>query len=130
MTPAEQRLVDVALLLAQELQEFVDDAVEASGDESSLQATQELLRDWEEAYAACGLTEEDHFQEARAAADRISPWRYPPEMPAECQRVLMTYCDETGSESMPITATYMENNRQYCHRIVRWMAIPEVECQH
>lgn len=62
MTPAEQRLIDVALLMAQELQEFVDDAVVSSGDENSLPATQELLKDWEEAYAACGLTEEDHFK--------------------------------------------------------------------
>ena len=63
MTEAEQRLIDVDLLMAQELQEFVDDAVACSGDEKSLQATQELLKDWEEAYAACELTEEDHFQE-------------------------------------------------------------------
>ena len=62
MTPAEQRLIDVALLMAQELQEFVDDAVVSSGDENSLPATQELLKDWEEDYAACGLTEEDHFK--------------------------------------------------------------------
>ena len=122
MTPAEQRLVDVALLMAQELQEFVDDAVEASGDESSLRATQELLRDWEEAYAACELTEEDHFQEARAAA---GPWRYPPDMPNPDQRILFTYQPTGGGESLPIAAMYC--NVDDWHPIVRWMAIPEAE---
>ena len=71
MTPAEQRLIDVALLMAQELREFVDDAVACSGGNNSLPATQELLKDWEEAYKACGFSEEDHFHLERAAAERM-----------------------------------------------------------
>ena len=47
---ALQELMVVAILMAQELQEFVDDAIEAGGGENALPATQELLRDWEAAY--------------------------------------------------------------------------------
>lgn len=54
MTEPEQRALDVAVLMAQELQELVDDAIEASGDPDSLEATQDLLKEWEEAYAAAG----------------------------------------------------------------------------
>jgi hypothetical protein len=68
MTEAEQHLVDVALLMAQELQEYVDVAIECAGSNSAELATQELLKDWEEAYAACGLTEEDHFHNERIYA--------------------------------------------------------------
>ena len=128
MTEVEQRLIEVALLMAQELQEFVDDAVSCSGDENSLQSTQELLKDWEEAYAACGLTEEDHFQEARAAADRISPWRFPPDMPEDGQRIVQTYAVPIGGESWPILCKYnAAHQRKHCLPIVRWMAIPEVK---
>lgn len=66
MNDEERRLIDVALLMAQELQEYVDVAIECAGSNSAELATQELLKDWEEAYKACGLTEEDHFQEASA----------------------------------------------------------------
>lgn len=66
MTEAEQKMIEVAILMAQELQEYVDVAIECSGSNSAELATQELLKDWEEAYKACGLTEEDHFQEASA----------------------------------------------------------------
>jgi len=48
-------LIGIAILMAQELQEMVEDAIEASGDPDSLEATQELLGDWERAYAAAGL---------------------------------------------------------------------------
>jgi hypothetical protein len=71
MTPEIQHLIDIALLMAQELQEFVDDAIEAvegGHQEDPLQATQALLKDWEEAYATADLSEEDHFLDARAAA--------------------------------------------------------------
>lgn len=68
MTPEIEKLIDIAILMAQELQEFVDVAIECSDSNSAELATQELLKDWEEAYAACGLTEDDHFLEARAAA--------------------------------------------------------------
>jgi len=69
MTEAEQHLIDVAILLAQELQEYVDVAIECAGSNSAELATQELLADWEEAYKACGFNEEDHFRVERA----ISP---------------------------------------------------------
>lgn len=72
MTDAEQRLIDVAILLAQELQEYVDVAIECAGSNSAELATQELLQDWEEAYKACGFHEEDHFLVERAAADRMA----------------------------------------------------------
>jgi hypothetical protein len=71
MTEAEQRLIDVAVLMAQELQEYVDVGIECSGSNQAELATQELLKDWEAAYAAVGLTEDDHFVEARAAAARL-----------------------------------------------------------
>ncbi len=54
MTEAEQNMVNVAILMCQELQEFVDEAIEASGDPNSLEATQELINDWEAAHKAAG----------------------------------------------------------------------------
>lgn len=45
-------LVHVAILMAQELQEFVDDAIECGGD---LVATRELLNDWEEAFKRASI---------------------------------------------------------------------------
>ena len=118
MTEAEQRLIDVALLMAQELQEFVDDAVSCSGGNDSLPATQSLLRDWEEAYKACGI-----YDERPAPAG----WRYPPDMPPEGSRVLFTYRTDDG-ESDPIVGVYNKGYYEtYCQPMVRWMAIPEVE---
>lgn len=67
MTEAEQHLIDVAILLAQELQEYVDVAIECAGSNSAELATQMLLEDWDEAYKACGFFDEYHF---RAAAIR------------------------------------------------------------
>lgn len=67
-----RHLIDTAILMAQELQELIGDAIEASGDEKAMQATQDLVEEWEAAYAACGFDEEDHFQEARAAAARMT----------------------------------------------------------
>ncbi len=41
-------LLAVAELMAQELQEFIDDAIQAAGgDPGQLLGTQELLKDWE-----------------------------------------------------------------------------------
>lgn len=39
MTEAEQRLIDVALLMAQELQEYVDVAIDCEGSNSAELAT-------------------------------------------------------------------------------------------
>lgn len=72
MTEAEQHLIDVAILLAQELREYVDVAIECAGSNSAELATQKLLQDWEEAYNACGFNDEDHFLVERAAADRMA----------------------------------------------------------
>jgi hypothetical protein len=55
MTEAEQALIDIAILMAQELQEYVDVAIECAGSNSAELATQELLQDWERAYAAAGM---------------------------------------------------------------------------
>ena len=43
-------LIDIALLMAQELTEIVDDARESSGDDTALSSVQDLLGDWERAY--------------------------------------------------------------------------------
>lgn len=43
-------LIDIALLMAQELTEFVDEAKESSGDDTALAGVQALLGDWERAY--------------------------------------------------------------------------------
>lgn len=51
MTEQEQALIDVALQMAQELQEIVDDARGCSGDENAEAGIQALLEDWEAAYA-------------------------------------------------------------------------------
>lgn len=58
---------------------------------------------------------------------RPDPWRYPPEMPREGQRILHTYQGDNGSESSPITGVYYaETWKEHCRPIVRWMAVPEV----
>ena len=44
-------LIDIALLMAQELTELVDEARQASGDDNALASVQALLRDWEQAYS-------------------------------------------------------------------------------
>lgn len=49
-------LLDIAVMMAQELQEYVDDACESSGDDSAAAGTQALLREWETAYNDCGLS--------------------------------------------------------------------------
>ena len=51
MTEAEQKMIEVAILMAQELTEFVDEARESSGDDNALASVQALLRDWEQAYS-------------------------------------------------------------------------------
>ena len=43
-------LIDIALLMAQELTEIVDDAREPSGDDTALSSVQDLLGDWERTY--------------------------------------------------------------------------------
>lgn len=45
-------LIEVAIMMAQELQDFVDTAIESSGDGDALLSTQELIEDWERAYRA------------------------------------------------------------------------------
>jgi len=45
-------ILDVASRMSQELQDFVDEAVEDSGDEKALWSVQLLLREWNEAMAA------------------------------------------------------------------------------
>ena len=45
-------ILDVAARMSQELQDFVDEAVEDSGDEKALWSVQLLLREWNEAMAA------------------------------------------------------------------------------
>lgn len=67
MTEAEQHLIDVAVLMAQELQEYVDVAIDCAGSNSAELATQELLNDWEEAYAACGFHDDERFAGLRRA---------------------------------------------------------------
>ena len=69
MTEAEQHLIDVAVLMAQELQEYVDVAIDCTGSNAAELATQELLNDWEEAYAACGFHDDERFAGLRRAID-------------------------------------------------------------
>lgn len=67
MTEAEQHLIDVAVLMAQELQEYVDVGIECTGSNAAELATQELLKDWEEAYAACQFDDDERFAGLRRA---------------------------------------------------------------
>ena len=69
MTEAEQHLIDVAVLMAQELQEYVDVGIECTGSNSAELATQELLNDWEAAYKACGFHDDERFAGLRRAID-------------------------------------------------------------
>lgn len=56
---------------------------------------------------------------------RPDPWRYPPDLPADGQRILYTYQAPAG-ESKPITGVYTaEHQNTYCHPMVRWMPVPE-----
>lgn len=68
----DDNLMLIGVLMAQELQEFVDDAIQASGDPDSLKATQELIADWERAYqAAGGLTWLQKLQQLPGDADTL-----------------------------------------------------------
>lgn len=102
MTEAEQNLIDIAILMAQELQEYVEVAIECAGSNSAELATQMLLEDWDEAYKACRFSEEDHFLAERGMSPMLcttSEWVWPNEgrdMPAPGQRVLMYYQGDNG----------------------------------
>ncbi len=127
MTEAEQHLVDVAILMAQELQEYVDVGIECSGSNSAELATQELLKDWEAAYAAAGLTEDDHFKEYRG-------WHYPKDnsdmenMPEPGEIVVLFYEGDDGQTVGPVISTPVhtdpEHQARYM-RTIRWHAIQE-----
>lgn len=59
---------------------------------------------------------------------RPSPWRYPPDMPEEGQRIVFTYRREDGTESTTLAGTWdAEKWSSHHHPIVRWMPVPEVE---
>jgi hypothetical protein len=66
------RLIDIAILMRQELDEIVadaKDAVEGGYLEDPLEHIQSLVKDWDEAYTAAGFTEGDHFQAEKRAAE-------------------------------------------------------------
>lgn len=72
MTQDVDQVLLIGCLMAQELTEFVDDAIEASGDPDSLKATQELIADWERAFAeAGGKTWVQRLQSMPGEADTI-----------------------------------------------------------
>ena len=140
MSPEIQKLIDVAILMAQELQEFVDDAIDAvegGYQEDPLQATQELLKDCEAAYAASGLSEADHFIEERAAAAAIG-WHFPngnddlANMPAPGQKVILFYESEDGSHTGPVISTpiHADGSHRFAdgahvyRPCVKWHALP------
>lgn len=54
---------------------------------------------------------------------RPDPWRYPPDMPEDGQKILFTYMHPETGESQAITAVY--SNVKDWHPIVRWMPVPE-----
>ena len=67
-TAAQDRLIDVSVLMAQELQEIVEDADEAVAGgyhDEPMADTKELLKDWEEAYTACDFPESRRFENIR-----------------------------------------------------------------
>lgn len=71
MSGNNRRLIDIAALMAQELAELVQDAIDCSGDKNAMDDTQELLKLWNNTYKASALTDADHFQEERRLADNI-----------------------------------------------------------
>ena len=58
--------------------------------------------------------------------NRPDPWRYPPDMPEEGQRILHTYVRD-GIESNPMVSTYTKAAEKHLHPMGRWMAVPMVE---
>jgi hypothetical protein len=130
MTEELENLINTAILMAQELQEFVDDAkesVEGGYQEDPLQATQDLLKDWEAAYAACGFSEQDHFTTARAAASI----RYPDKhgMPAPGQRVYAKFeYPDRPVLATPIHAdgSHLIDGQSIYLPVQWWMALLEV----
>ena len=136
MTEAEQHLIDVAILLAPELPEYVDVALECAGSNSAELATQELLAEWEEAYKACGFHEEDHVRVERGISPMLcttSEWVSlddPRNMPAPGQRVLAYYRSPIGIVG-PVVCTPADGGHfiliqydGYCP-IICWHAIPD-----
>ena len=51
----EDEFIDIGSRMAQELQDFVDEAETASGDENSLSCVRELIDEWEAVYKRTGL---------------------------------------------------------------------------
>ena len=132
MTEAEQSLIDIAILMAQELQEYVDVAIECAGSNSAELATQELLKDWERAYKACGFSEEGHWMSPMLCT--TSEWVWPNEgrdMPAPGQRVLMYYQGDNGPTgptlATPIHAdgSHLIDGESIYAPIICWHALPD-----
>lgn len=51
----EEEFIDIGSRMAQELQEFVDDAVKASGDENALPGVRALIDEWNDVYKRSDL---------------------------------------------------------------------------
>lgn len=53
--PSDEDLVNIATKMAQELQDFVDEAVKSSDDDKALLGTQALINEWEEIFSRTNL---------------------------------------------------------------------------
>lgn len=51
-----EEVIEVAVKMAEDLQEFVSDAIAASNDENALKGTQDLLEDWESVFSRTPLS--------------------------------------------------------------------------
>lgn len=56
---------------------------------------------------------------------RPSLWRYPPDLPDDGQRIVMTYRNDDDTESPPVISTWREAMIEHWRPLVRWMPIPE-----
>lgn len=60
--------------------------------------------------------------------NRPDPWRYPPEIPADGQRIVEYYDHPEAGEAGPIIKRYHhDHQKEHCHPIVRWMPVPEIK---
>jgi len=64
---------------------------------------------------------------AQSWQNRRDPWRYPPAMPEEGQRILQTYRCDDGTESPEVISVWRAAAAQHWRPLVRWMPIQPPE---
>jgi len=60
---------------------------------------------------------------------RADPWRRPPDMPADGQRIVQTYRQTNGEESREFVGIWNSRFAEHWRPLVRWMPVPQSKGQ-